>query len=118
MTRVFINTEGDRHRVSRELGNFMEYISTGRAEDEYTRKLDEEVESLRRDDGKEALYMTYQQNIMEHELIARREGREEAMIKNIHRMFSRNFSLEDIAFVNDISIEQVERIINQTSAPC
>lgn len=71
---VFVNTEGDRHKVSRELANIMEYISTGQAEDEYTRRLDEVVESLRSDDGKERLYMTYHQTIMEHEELARQQA--------------------------------------------
>lgn len=71
---VFVNTEGDRHKVSRELANIMDYISTGRAEDEYTKRLEEVVESLRSDDGKERLYMTYHQTIMEHEEMALQQG--------------------------------------------
>lgn len=71
---VFVNTEGDRHKVSRELARIMDYISTGQAGDEYTRQLEEVVESLRSDDGKERFYMTYNQTIMEQKEIARQEG--------------------------------------------
>ena len=74
VTRVFINTEGDRHRISKELASFIGYISTGEVTDDYTKDLDEEVRALRNDDGRERDYMTYMQTIMEHEDIAYRQG--------------------------------------------
>lgn len=80
---VFVNTEGDRHKVSRELARIMDYISTGQAGDEYTRQLEEVVESLRSDDGKERFYMTYNQTIMEQKEIARQEGIKQGIEKGI-----------------------------------
>lgn len=65
VTRVFINTEGDRHRISKELANLIDYISTGEVTDDYTRQLDEEVQELRNDTGKGVSYMTYMQTMME-----------------------------------------------------
>lgn len=61
VTKVFINVHGDTHRVSRELANLMEYIATGKVEDEFAGELEAAVESLRADDGKERLYMIFQQ---------------------------------------------------------
>ena len=74
VTRVFINTEGDRHRISKELASFIGYISTGEVTDDYTQDLDEEVRALRNDDGRERDYMTYMQTIMEHEDMAYSQG--------------------------------------------
>ena len=74
VTRVFLNVAGDRHRVSKELVSLMDYISEGKVSDEYTRELEDAVEALREDDGSEALYMTYQQTIMEHEAMAMKKG--------------------------------------------
>ena len=54
VTKVFINVHGDKHRVSRELANLMEYIATGKVEDECTEELESAVESFRVDDGKES----------------------------------------------------------------
>ena len=79
VTRVFLNVSGDRHRVSKELVSLMDYINEGKVSDEYTKELDDTVEALRKDDGSEALYMTYQQTIMEHEVKARSEGKIEAL---------------------------------------
>ena len=74
VTRVFINTEGDRHRISKELASLIGYISTGEVTDDYTQDLDEEVRALRNDDGRERDYMTYMQTIMEHEDMAYSQG--------------------------------------------
>ena len=74
VTRVFINTEGDRHRISKELASLIGYISTGEVTDDYTKDLDEEVRALRNDDGRERHYMTYMQTIMEHEDMAYSQG--------------------------------------------
>lgn len=74
VTCVFINTEGDRHRISKELASLIGYISTGEVTDDYTKDLDEEVRTLRNDDGRERDYMTYMQTIMEHEDMAYSQG--------------------------------------------
>ena len=74
VTRVFINTEGDRHRISKELANLIDYISTGEVTDDYTRQLDEEVRELRNDTGKGVSYMTYMQTMMEERAMGFDEG--------------------------------------------
>ena len=47
VTRVFINTEGDRHRISKELASLIGYISTGEVTDDYTKDLDEEGDTTK-----------------------------------------------------------------------
>ena len=80
VTRVFINTEGDRHKISKELANLIDYISTGEVTDDYTRQLDEEVQELRNDTGKEVSYMTYMQTIMENRAMAYEEANQETAL--------------------------------------
>ena len=86
VTRVFLNVAGDRHRVSKELVSLMDYINEGKVSDDYTRELEDAVESLREDDGSEALYMTYQQTIMEHEARARKEALAQGLSQGMERM--------------------------------
>lgn len=47
------------------MANLIDYISTGKVTDDYTRQLDEEVQELRNDTGKGVSYMTYMQTMME-----------------------------------------------------
>ena len=67
VTKVFINTTGDKHQLTRELVSLMEYINEGKVTDSFTEKLNDRVAALRDDDGKEALFMTYQQTLSEVE---------------------------------------------------
>ena len=71
---VFINVLGDKHRVTRELANLMEYITSGKPVDDYTAALDQTVKKLQNDDGSEALFMTWEQTILEEREYARAEG--------------------------------------------
>lgn len=103
VTRVFINTEGDKHRVSKELAGLMEYISEGTVADDYTRRLEEEVETLRQDDGRERLYMTYQQTILEHEAMGIKKGRVEEKIENIKAVMQ-NLNIPSIEAMKILNI--------------
>ena len=55
----------------------MDYINNNEPNDDFTRSLQEEVELQRDDDGKRALYVTYNQTLMEMEEKGKIKGREE-----------------------------------------
>ena len=55
------------HRISRELANFMDYMNGSEPIDDFTRRLQAEVELQRDDDGRRMLYMTYSQTLLEME---------------------------------------------------
>ena len=84
--KIFLNTQGDRHQVSKSLANLMDYINNNEPNDDFTRSLQEEVELQRDDDGKRALYMTYNQTLMEMEEKGKIKGREEGKIELIKNL--------------------------------
>ena len=114
VTRVFINTEGDRHRISKELANLIDYISTGEVTDDYTRQLDDEVQELRNDTGKEVSYMTYMQTIMENREMAYEEGLNngigQANQETALSMLKDGFSAETITKHTKLTLEQVTKL--------
>ena len=110
VTRVFINTEGDRHRISKELANLIDYISTGEVTDDYTRQLDDEVQELRKDTGKEVSYMTYMQTIMENREMAYEEGMSQANQETALSMLKDGFSAETIIKHTKLTLEQVTKL--------
>ncbi|MBP3232586.1 MAG: Rpn family recombination-promoting nuclease/putative transposase [Anaerovibrio sp.] len=79
--KIFLNTQGDRHRISRELSNLLDYIANNEPNDDFTRRLQEEVELQRDDDGKRALYMTFNQTMMEMEERGKNKGKIEGKIE-------------------------------------
>ena len=114
VTRVFINTEGDRHRISKELANLIDYISTGEVTDDYTRQLDDEVNVLRNDPGRELCYMTYMQTILENREMAYEEGtaygRAQTTKDFVLSMLQDNEPLEKIAKYTRLTLEQVREL--------
>ena len=110
VTRVFINTEGDRHRISKELASFIGYISTGEVTDDYTKDLDEEVRALRNDDGRERDYMTYMQTIMEHEDIAYSQGISQANKAMAIKMLKANKPYEEISEFTELTMSDIREL--------
>ena len=110
VTRVFINTEGDRHRISKELASFIGYISTGEVTDDYTKDLDEEVRALRNDDGRERDYMTYMQTIMEHEDMAYNRGISQANKAMAIKMLKANKPYEEISEFTELTMSDIREL--------
>ena len=110
VTRVFINTEGDRHRISKELASLIGYISTGEVTDDYTKDLDEEVRALRNDDGRERDYMTYMQTIMEHEDMAYNRGISQANKAMAIKMLKANKPYEEISEFTELTMSDIREL--------
>ena len=110
VTRVFINTEGDRHRISKELANLIDYISTGEVTDDYTRQLDAEVRALRNDPGRELCYMTYMQTIMEHEDMAYNRGISQANKAMAIKMLKANKPYEEISEFTELTMSEIDEL--------
>lgn len=114
VTRVFINTEGDRHKISKELANLIDYISTGEVTDDYTRQLDEEVQELRNDTGKGVSYMTYMQTMMEERAMGFDEGtiygREQTTKDFAIKMLKANKPYDEISEFTALTIEQISEL--------
>ena len=110
VTRVFINTEGDRHRISKELASFIGYISTGEVTDDYTQDLDEEVRVLRNDDGRERDYMTYMQTIMEHEDMTYNRGISQANKAMAIKMLKANKPYEEISEFTELTMSEIDEL--------
>lgn len=98
----------------------MEYIATGKVEDEFTEELESAVESFRADDGKERLYMTFQQTIMEERMMAEKRGeargRKESIIQMVLNMLKHNMSIEDIANVSELSVAEINSMLKNAPA--
>ena len=77
--KIFLNAAGDRHRISKDLANFLDYVNNGKAKDEFTLTINSMVTELRNDTESEARYMTYEQTIME----AERNGEEKGIAKGL-----------------------------------
>ena len=56
---VIVNVTGTKGTISKELEGIIQYLKTGETGDEYTKELDEEVNTVKRSDERKAEYMKY-----------------------------------------------------------
>jgi predicted transposase/invertase (TIGR01784 family) len=62
---VFVNINGSRDGLSRELRNLLDYFQTESPKDEYTKKLQEKVAEVRKDNEWRENYMTWEMKLDE-----------------------------------------------------
>ena len=110
--KIILNTKGTMDDVTPELKRLLDYIDSSEPEDDYTRELEKEVESVKKDDKWRVSYMTLQMRYQEKY----EEGLEQGLEQGAHnekcksaiRMLkSGKFSLEETALYSGLPIEQV-----------
>lgn len=72
--KVVFNSTGSKNGVNQDLANFMDYVNTGVASDEFTKMLNDEVLNIRNDDRKVAFIMNWEQQQMEAEAKGMKKG--------------------------------------------
>ena len=90
----------------------------GLVTDDYTENLDEEVRSLRNDDGREHDYMTYMQTIMEHEDMAYSQGITQGISQGISqankataiKMLKANKPYEEISEFTELTLSEIREL--------
>ena len=96
------------------MANLIDYISTGKVTDDYTRQLDEEVRELRNDTGKGVSYMTYMQTMMEERAMGFDEGtiygREQTTKDFAIKMLKANKPYDEISEFTALTIEQISEL--------
>ncbi len=98
-----------------ELKRLLDYIDSSEPEDEYTRELEREVESVKKNDKWRVSYMTlqmryqekYEEGLEQGEKIGRQEGIKQSAIRMLS---SGKLSNEEVAAYSGLTLEQVLEI--------
>ena len=77
--KIFLNTKGTEGNISNKLLNFLQYVGGSSAGDEFTRRLDREVQSIRRNEKWRTEYMKFEADLMDE----RREGKREGLAEGV-----------------------------------
>ena len=78
-TKIFLNTTGILNDVSEELKAFLDYLNEGKAQDEYTERLEEEVQIAKQNREWRREYMTLQMRDLENIERGKEEGLRQGM---------------------------------------
>ena len=109
--KIILNTKGTMDDVTPELKRLLDYIDSSEPEDDYTRKLEREVESVKKDDKWRLSYMTLQMRYQEKYEEGLERGLEQGIRQSALRMLgSGKFSDEEVALYSGLSFEQVLEI--------
>lgn len=112
--KIFLNTKGVMEEIHPDLSNFLRYIENGQVSDEYTRKLDEEVISVKNSEKWRREYMTLEMRDREKYAEGHEKGLAEGIVKG--RVLSRyedGYTLEEIAQKVGISVQEVRDILEE-----
>ena len=121
--KIILNTKGTMDDVSPEMKRLLEYIDGQAASDEFTRELDDAVQSVRRNEKWRLDYMTLQQEYREKynegleagiqrgieqgKIEGKTEGKIEILYVDLH------FSIAEIAQKLKLSEEHVQKIVKK-----
>ena len=107
-TKIILNTKGTMDDVTPEMKKLLDFIDGKEPEDEFTRELDEAVQSVRKNEKWRLDYMTLQMNYQEKYEQGYDEGDRKRAISVAMRMIKSNkLSPEDIAMYSGLTLEQV-----------
>ena len=93
--KIILNTKGTMDDVTPELKRLLDYIDNNEPEDEYTRELEKEVESVKKNEKWRLNYMTLQMRYQEIYEEGKEEGRKEAVSEYILDLLSDLGSVSD-----------------------
>ena len=103
---------GDRAGFNEEVCNFLDYINTGEAKDDFTKQIDAEVDVQRSDESKAVLYMTWEQERMEAEAKGEakglKKGRQETKVEDVKNLMeTMNWTMEQA--MNALKLDEAAR---------
>ena len=115
--KVFLNASGPRDGLSDGLTRFLDYVATGRSEDDYTRQLDNAVRNAKTADDARGDYMFFTAKLMDEHREGFEEGvetgRETRDSEIAQRMHAKGKSTNEIAEVLDLTTEKVQDLLKE-----
>ena len=110
-TKIILNTKGTMDDVTPEMKKLLDFIDGKEPEDDFTRELDEAVQSVRRNEKWRLDYMTLQMHYQEKYEQGIEQGIEKQKTDSAMRMIEAGkLPLEEIAMYSGLTMEQVREL--------
>ena len=107
-TKIILNTKGTMDDVTPAMKKLLDFIDGKEPEDDFTRELDEAVQSVRKNEKWRLDYMTLQMNYQEKYEQGIEQGVEQEKIDSAMRMIEDgDLPLEKVALYSGLTLEQV-----------
>ena len=76
-TKIFLNSKGTMNDVTPEVKSFLDYLNGILSQDDLVKKIETEIQEVKKDREKEVSYMTYEMKLDEMREEGHKEGRKE-----------------------------------------
>ena len=114
---LFVNISGERVGLSEELSVLLDYLKTSEPKDEFTKGLDEEVKSVRKDQEWRDNYMTWEMKLDYEYRMGEKAGIEKGIERGIKDLVTKKLakgkSVSQIADECEETEEKIKRIIDE-----
>ena len=116
--KIFFNTDGTKGNISEDTKNILKFIANNTAEDDFTKKLEQEVQKIKENKEWQVEYMTllmrerekYKEGVAEGEIIGEIRG----VIKTYEEVgFSFQETVRRVSEKFDLSLQQSEEEVNK-----
>ena len=99
----------------KELRSFFDFLNSGKAENEFTKKLKTYVEDAKKNSRWRMQYMTLQRlknyAFDDGKEAGREEGIQQQAIESAKKMIEKNYKIEEISEITGLSIEQIKDLV-------
>lgn len=112
-TKVFINAAGTADDVSDEMKEFLNYLQGKGASNDFTRRIDNEVDKARAHEEWRVEYMSLLLRDQEMRAAGREEGREEKRRAIVENMLKENMSKEVICRIAECDEAYIEDVLEK-----
>jgi len=110
-TKVFINAAGTADDVSSEMKEFLDYLQGKGAQNDFTRRIANEVDKARVYEEWRVEYMSLLLRDQEMRAAGRAEGCDEERIRAIRKKLGKNKTIEQIADELELEVDVVKKYI-------
>ncbi len=114
VTKIFFNTKGKIGNISDEAKVFLRYIDGSQSDDDFVRRLDDEVKKARKNEEWRREYMTFlmrdQENLEEGRAEGRVEGEQATRVENAKTMLADGVDYKIVAKYSGLPLEEVEEL--------
>jgi len=112
--KIIFNTTAEKSLLTPSQAALLNYINGSKPQDDFSLKIDRQVQHLHNEPAKELIYMTYNQTLMEQQEIGRLQGVAQVVLT----MLRKNKPLQTIMDNTDLSADVIQKIAKEHGLVC
>ncbi|UTD05041.1 hypothetical protein E4N80_05915 [Treponema denticola] len=110
LSKVIINTEAFYNTKNKELKEFLEYLKTGKAKNEFTREIEEMIQTVKQNEQARQEYRLMSTFEMDARYKGFSEGLKQKSIETAKLMKKRGYPISEILLMTGLPEAEIEKL--------